>query len=802
MTQDMTDSGVHLPEKDQNNIWYKFSNSNTVIVFVHGVLSDSRSCWYDKKYNSYWPHLIAGDAIFGSIDIFLGGYYTAADAGRYEIRNAADELLSALSRGGEKSVLSKDRIIFVCHSTGGIVARYILVNNQDIFRNKTIGMVLLASPSLGSSWANKIGWITNIYGHSIGQQLATGHWTLREIDAQFKNLVNEQKIRKLVGVEAYENHFIIHRKWLPDKHVVVSEESAGRYFGAPVMLRKTDHFSCCKPTDRKHPSYELLSDFIVKYFGNEVGAFVDGTSQMLSFVFERRLEYPKLKFSIINNTTVKAQITSIRVFRVASAIDNHTGFEYFTGPRVQLEFDMKRAIDGQSIELLKDRITNLDPGEAEAFQVDIEAENLVSIIDFEVDLLTIGARKAKIVRPQDVLFLHSPTKSDKGQLVSARRDDVFSALLSEREFKVWHPSSYSDCDAHSFVMLRSAATLGLKDPERSWNELRNKYEGRRDFGFILASYADVFQHDLAPESCKLYIEHLFSDPNKIRELPATDHEPVALTISRALQASGRVKLSANPTASLGSSTYEIEMMDRLLEVDPSISDSLFEYEDHGWSVESADRLLGFASAQLMKENLLRKIADEHGKMAIDFLIAMLVIQPQLHTEIDAILAKLTGQEPGEFDVDPEPSVQRWYTPWSEGKELAPEQLAWQPFSPRLARAFAAFQATDEQTVALYVIDRDDVVRYAVARGSNLTSDHLHVLAHDGCPSIRLVVAQHKDTTIKILRRLAADKNSIVRRWTSKNYNADQLIIEQLRNDPSQGVRDFINYNFKDHPDRL
>jgi hypothetical protein len=89
-----------IPEPARNNIWYRRSDTGTVLVFVHGVLSDSRSCWLStaEQTHEYWPRLIAGDERFKDVGIYLGGYYTAVDAGRYEIRNAADELRDALSR--------------------------------------------------------------------------------------------------------------------------------------------------------------------------------------------------------------------------------------------------------------------------------------------------------------------------------------------------------------------------------------------------------------------------------------------------------------------------------------------------------------------------------------------------------------------------------------------------------------------------------------------------------------------------------------------------------------------------------
>jgi hypothetical protein len=264
------------PLPGRNNVWYRNNASNTVIVFVHGVLSDSSSCWLnqDTKPPVYWPSLVARDKRFDNADIFLGGYYTSVDAGRYDLRNSANELLNAIKRTdqqGRDPVLSRRNIIFVCHSTGGIVVRHILVNQYALLSEKTIGLVLIASPSYGSGWANLLGFLSGLYGHYVGEQLQKGSWSLKDLDAQFKTLIDEKRIPHLVGVEAYENHFILHRQWIPDKAVLVTEESAGRYFGPPVLLRDTSHFTAVKPDDFTHPAHELLVDFCQRYFRNELG---------------------------------------------------------------------------------------------------------------------------------------------------------------------------------------------------------------------------------------------------------------------------------------------------------------------------------------------------------------------------------------------------------------------------------------------------------------------------------------------------------------------------------------------------
>jgi hypothetical protein len=265
------DAPDQLPEPGVNNFWYYCSNSDLVLVFVHGVLSDSRTCWLrqDKTPPIYWPRLLRTDKRLPPMGVYMGGYYTDVDAGPYEVRNCAQELFDALSRPddqGRAPVMSKSNIVFVCHSTGGIVARYMLHKERDKFERKRVGLVLIASPSYGSKWADRLGLIAQFYKNSLGIQLRWGNWSLRELDDNFKNLVHRKQIPELLGVEAYENHFIVHRRFLPDRYIVVGKESAGRYFDEPILLRNTNHFTSVKPDSLRHPAHELLVDFMLAHF--------------------------------------------------------------------------------------------------------------------------------------------------------------------------------------------------------------------------------------------------------------------------------------------------------------------------------------------------------------------------------------------------------------------------------------------------------------------------------------------------------------------------------------------------------
>src|SRR5271163_2637170 len=112
------------PDLDVNNVWFEQTDSDAVLVFVHGVLSCSRTCWlHEEKGNleqsAYWPDLISKDPRFGNIAmIFLGGYETSQDSGDYEVWHCADELFGSIGRedtSGNLPPLNKHKITFVCH---------------------------------------------------------------------------------------------------------------------------------------------------------------------------------------------------------------------------------------------------------------------------------------------------------------------------------------------------------------------------------------------------------------------------------------------------------------------------------------------------------------------------------------------------------------------------------------------------------------------------------------------------------------------------------------------------------------
>lgn len=467
-----------IPDKGENNLWYCCNESDTVIVFVHGIFSDSRSCWmYEDKYNSannkYWPEMIIEDNRINEVSIYLAGFYTAIDAGPYEIRNCADEILAAIQRvdaNFNPTVLSKKNIIFVCHSTGGIVIRYLLENNHTLFVEKNIGLVLIASPSYGSKLENKLDWLSKFYNQKLGQQLKWGNWSLSDLDDRFKKLLYEKRILNFYGVEGYENRFIIFKcKWLPflNDSYVVTKESAGRYFGPPILLKDTDHFSAAKPNDMRHPTHEqLFIGFLSKYFPI---LLKNSTPQQKSDSdYEKKQPQVEKKYSHDSKRDAKIQMNEINICRDVN------GSKIVEGTSNTLN-DNKVSV---TINLSNDRMiakNQITPQDIyEKKQIDVDDNTQVNEIEFVNRISELQFMTNSIYGPPYIL-IDSPKGYGKTRLMKAvsaelERQNWLCISIDLRE-KVF--SSIGEMANHLLTILNKDDTFhcDLTHPENAGGEV-------------------------------------------------------------------------------------------------------------------------------------------------------------------------------------------------------------------------------------------------------------------------------------------------------------------------------------------
>ncbi|OEF49752.1 hypothetical protein A1OW_01390 [Enterovibrio norvegicus] len=300
--------------------WYHHSDSDTAIVFVHGLFSDSKQCWTNIETNTFWPELIKEDGRFGNPSLFMAEFFTSPSSGDYKVSDCSDEIFKAISVCDEQSyltVLEKKNIVFVGHSTGGIVIRHLLESKQDYFVGKNLGVVLYASPSFGSKWASFFSFFSKLMNNRLCQELRWGSEILEELDDRFKELVDSKKLR-IRGYEAYENKppFIGMSK-------IVSKESAGRYFSKPRNVPNTDHSSIVKPSSKSAPSHEWL----VLFFQNNSDWFVSDKVRSEKKVIELsdfcKLDCDGSLFEFFKPSNDKHYLEREFDLRLASSIKNH-----------------------------------------------------------------------------------------------------------------------------------------------------------------------------------------------------------------------------------------------------------------------------------------------------------------------------------------------------------------------------------------------------------------------------------------------------------------------------------------------
>lgn len=259
--------------------WIRKPTGRTSVVFVHGILSNGENCWKHSN-GTYWPDLLKSEAELESIGIYVYSYQTSFTSGSYSLSDAVDDLKERFFK--LDGVANYQNIVFVCHSMGGIVVRKFIVErfNDLLERNIEIGLYLVASPSLGSNYANWLEPIAIFLGHAQARALrfSQDNWWLNDLDKTFNNLKQSDRM-KMQGKELVEDKFVTFEKsWKFLKirfkflkylfKPVVQPFTGARYFGESYKVPNSDHFSIAKPEHKKADQHRLLKTFIQEYYEN------------------------------------------------------------------------------------------------------------------------------------------------------------------------------------------------------------------------------------------------------------------------------------------------------------------------------------------------------------------------------------------------------------------------------------------------------------------------------------------------------------------------------------------------------
>jgi predicted alpha/beta hydrolase family esterase len=252
--------------------WLRPATVSTSIIFVHGILSSGDEAWTNRSEVT-WPELLSQEPAFVDMGIYIYSYQTSFLSGSYSLEDIVDDLKERL----RMEVLPRARrLIFVCHSMGGLIVRKYLVERQvDLIEGGIdIGLFLVASPSLGDKYANWLSLVTRNIGQMQVEALrfSDDNMWLNSLDKQFKNLKEDGKLR-LRGKELIEDKLFAEDGTLASRlrailsalfwrRPIVARHEGARYFGEPLKISGTDHRTIAKPESRGEIQHLSLCDFI------------------------------------------------------------------------------------------------------------------------------------------------------------------------------------------------------------------------------------------------------------------------------------------------------------------------------------------------------------------------------------------------------------------------------------------------------------------------------------------------------------------------------------------------------------
>jgi pimeloyl-ACP methyl ester carboxylesterase len=322
----------------ENNVWFRATTSKTVVVFVHGIFSHSGTCWSNAKAGTTWPGIVDSDPDCENVSIFLGGYPSRFRAGIFNDLDAAETLFHALESSRTVNVyrvsdattvaksispLDKPRILFVCHSLGGIVVRRLLCDHPAEFKNKRVGILLCASPSFGSAYANIGAALLFFLRHRLLGGMKRGSYPVEQLDRAFQRLLTDHTIPDLHGYGLVETE----APFIPLSFArVVDTESATRYFPW-VKIAGVSHLTLPAPASLAADAHRAFHSFATANFLTRKTFFAT-VHNLLKQLYALRQAYEESP----SPSDKTKQDLAVHVIRLAAqAIEEADSFDWLEG---------------------------------------------------------------------------------------------------------------------------------------------------------------------------------------------------------------------------------------------------------------------------------------------------------------------------------------------------------------------------------------------------------------------------------------------------------------------------------------
>ncbi|OHD85619.1 MAG: hypothetical protein A3I60_05785 [Sulfuricurvum sp. RIFCSPLOWO2_02_FULL_43_45] len=232
-----------------SNYFYK-NNSDSIIVFVHGLNGGSNETWTNPNNHISWQSLVHNDERFKNYSIYNVSYNTTFFSNSLNLYELSENIKETLESDG---VFKYKHIHFITHSQGGLLIKRMLISmknsNSNLLENVN-SVSFLATPSQGSSLANMTNYLPqNIMSSSI-QDLKTNDYNtyLVSLNDEWQDFF---KLKFRPSLKCwYETESV-------NGAMVVNRNESSSYCDKSIALQK-NHINISKPANNNDDAYKQV----------------------------------------------------------------------------------------------------------------------------------------------------------------------------------------------------------------------------------------------------------------------------------------------------------------------------------------------------------------------------------------------------------------------------------------------------------------------------------------------------------------------------------------------------------------
>lgn len=269
---------INLFEKNNDNC-------KLDIVFIHGLNGDPYKTWTNKE-NVMWSKWLFEK--YDDIGVWSMGYDATSSAWKSDTMPMSQRGLNLLETLNTTDKIGTRPLIFIVHSMGGLILKYILElseQNKKYRRitNNTKNIVFLATPHNGSMGATFLNGLNLIYrANYIVKELLKDSPELNRLETSFCSIVKEKKITCFTFYETKEVRLPEKKIWFTKKKIpfistkglkIVSEASArGSFNQDPPIPLDRDHIDICKLDSKNDLVFKKVEEYIKSILNeNDIG---------------------------------------------------------------------------------------------------------------------------------------------------------------------------------------------------------------------------------------------------------------------------------------------------------------------------------------------------------------------------------------------------------------------------------------------------------------------------------------------------------------------------------------------------